>query len=90
MNMPHCDSSVLHAPGVCQYCDGHSEWQQYRRAARINFTGENDKDKAPCPSTFFRSLETLEQWGGNVPAPTEEKVMEDFDRIKKQLEQGGF
>lgn len=25
--MPHCDAYVLHAPGVCEYCDRHPDWQ---------------------------------------------------------------
>lgn len=64
---PHCDPSILHAPRVCKYCDEYSEWQQYRQVAHINFTGENDPDKAPCPSEHFRPAEVRDRWGGNVP-----------------------
>ncbi len=64
--MPHCDPSVLHAPGECEYCDRHKGWQEYRRLARINFTGHNEPDLAPCPSTFFRPAELVGRWGGNV------------------------
>lgn len=64
---PHCDASILHAPGVCTYCDGYADWQDYRQTARINFTGENDPHKAPCPSEHFRPAEVRDQWGGNVP-----------------------
>jgi hypothetical protein len=27
---PHCDIEVLHAPGVCVYCDFFPEWQAER------------------------------------------------------------
>lgn len=64
---PHCDQSILHEPGVCEFCDRHPEWQEYRILSRINFTGENDPDKAPCPSLHFRSAEKRDRWGGNVP-----------------------
>lgn len=65
--MPHCDSSILHAPGVCKYCDMHPEWQSYRAAARISYTGEAaSADRAPCPSEYFRPGEVRDRWGGNV------------------------
>ncbi len=35
----HCDARVLHAPGECQYCDLHPEWQELRKAWGIAFTG---------------------------------------------------
>jgi hypothetical protein len=64
---PHCDSSILHAPGVCVYCDEYPDWQEYRQVTRTNFTGENDPHKAPCPSEHFRPPALRDQWGGNVP-----------------------
>jgi hypothetical protein len=64
---PHCDQSVLHAPGVCVYCDEYSDWQHYRALAGINFTGEAFPFRAPCPSLHFRSAEKRDAWGGNVP-----------------------
>lgn len=68
---PHCDSSILHAPGVCVYCDKYPDWQEYRRIARIAFTGEPDEGGAghiaPCPSTYLRSPEVRDRWGGNIP-----------------------
>lgn len=65
----HCDSSVLHAPGECEFCDKYGkEWQDYRILARINFTGHHDEDKAPCPSEHFRSVETINHWPGNRPS----------------------
>jgi hypothetical protein len=67
---PHCDSSILHAPGICEYCDKYPDWQYYRSLARIAFTGaENelgDERTAPCPSTHFRSPEKRDLWGGNI------------------------
>jgi hypothetical protein len=35
----HCDSRVLHAPGVCEFCDAYPEAQVYRIEHRICFTG---------------------------------------------------
>lgn len=73
---PHCDPSVLHSEeSGCEYCQKFPDWQELRRRWRINFTGENDPDKAPCPATHFRPLETINRWGGNVP-----KVTTDLDR----------
>lgn len=62
---PHCDASVLHAPGVCVYCDHYPEWQEYRQTSRINFTGQSDPHYAPCPSEFFRTAEIRDRWPGN-------------------------
>lgn len=68
MTPVHCDASVLHAPGECRFCDEYgADWQAYRELARINFTGHEDPDKAPCPSTHFRSVETINRWPGNRP-----------------------
>lgn len=51
---PHCDASILHGPGKCEYCAEYSDWQSLRELWQINFTGEYDPAKAPCPSTYFR------------------------------------
>lgn len=59
---PHCDQSILHAPGACEYCDHYPDYQEARAVARINFSNENDPDKAPCPSTFFRPAEVRDRW----------------------------
>lgn len=64
---PHCDPSILHAPTVCPVCDDYPEWQEYRDVARINFTGEYDIDKAPCPSVYFRAPDVRDAWPGNRP-----------------------
>ena len=55
---------------------------------RINFTGENDPKKAPCPSTYFRPLETIEKWHGNVPMTPEQKRADDiyYAEITKAIE----
>lgn len=66
---PHCDSRVLHAPGECDYCDQHPDWQALRAEGwRINFTGHADPDKAPCPSDAQRGLGGAHIWPGNRPA----------------------
>lgn len=64
---PHCDLNVLHAPGMCQVCDLFPELQRARHEANVNFTGENDPSKDPCPATLVRDLQKIERWPGNVP-----------------------
>ena len=64
---PHCDQAILHAPGVCRICDLYPNWQHLRELWRINFTGEYDVAKAPCPSVYFREVGVRDRWGGNVP-----------------------
>lgn len=66
MPMAHCDQTILHAPGECQFCDHYPEAQALRQWWRINFTGHNDDDKAPCPSTYFRTDEARDAWPGNT------------------------
>lgn len=80
---PHCDPSVLHAPGDCEHCDCYPDWQDYRVTARINFSGHSIGDLAPCPSTFFRPTEVIEQWYGNVASPPDDKVWEDWRKAKE-------
>lgn len=66
---PHCDSRVLHAPGECEYCDRHPEWQLLRMAWGIAFTGyepETEKNELPDPATVARPLSIINRWGGNV------------------------
>lgn len=67
--IPHCDASVLHAPGACRYCDLYPARQHSRVLQRINFTGETDPDKAPCPSEYFREPSVRDRWPGNVARP---------------------
>lgn len=72
---PHCDQRVLHAPGECQYCDEHPEWQALRIAWGIAFTGyepEPDKKELPDPATVMRPVSTINRWGGNVPKPKDD------------------
>jgi len=66
---PHCDALVLHAPGECEYCDRHPDWQQLRQMWGINFTGKTQPTKAPCPAERRRSVEKIHRWGGNRPSP---------------------
>lgn len=66
---PHCDPRVLHAPGKCQFCDLHPEWQVLRQTWAINFTGEHKAGKLVCPSEQARSLDTVEAWPGNRAYP---------------------
>lgn len=82
--MPHCDSSILHKPGECQFCDMHPDWQQYREMARINFTGQADEGKAPCPSNWFRPASARDRWPGNVPAPAGEPVPSYWEPLTDQ------
>lgn len=64
---PHCDSRVLHAPGACVYCDRYPTRQTFRLRAGVNFTGETDPSKFPCPAVKDRGLESINRWHGNVP-----------------------
>lgn len=62
---PHCDQNVLHAPGRCDFCDIYKDLQHFRITSGINFTGETDPEKKPCPATEARKLEDIERWPGN-------------------------
>lgn len=64
---PHCDELVLHAPGTCEYCDRYPVDQAIRVSEGINFTGEGNPNKKPCPAEVRRKLSTINKWGGNVP-----------------------
>jgi hypothetical protein len=77
--IPHCDSSVLHAPGECVYCDKHPQLQQCREAYGINFTGKYDPNKFLCPSEARRPLDIIERWSGNRKY-TESPIVEEFRR----------
>jgi hypothetical protein len=75
---PHCDQSVLHSPeSGCIYCSKYPDWQELRIRWRINFSGENDPNKAPCPSTHFRSEDTINRWHGNIPMTKEQQEKDD-------------
>jgi hypothetical protein len=62
---PHCDASVLHAPGICEYCDGHPDWQELRETWGIAFTGKPEAGKLPDPASLKRPEETINMWHGN-------------------------
>lgn len=66
---PHCDPRILHAPGECEYCDLHPEWQDLRESWQIAFTGHGagfsirpnnpegrpvDGALLPCPADVAR------------------------------------
>lgn len=82
---PHCDSAVLHKPGDCKYCDEHPDWQELRERWRINFTGETDPEKAPCPSTLRRTAAQVHRWPGNQPTERREEFGQEpqsaWDRL---------
>jgi hypothetical protein len=62
---------VLHAPGECEFCDGHKEWQALRLAWGIAFTGwepDASKKELPCPANFARGND-CQLWTGNKPKP---------------------
>lgn len=63
---PHCDAKILHAPGECEFCDRHPDWQALREVWDINFTGHHDSGKTKCPSARYRNDDGL-GWGGNWP-----------------------
>jgi hypothetical protein len=70
--LPHCDQSVLHAPGECKYCDEHPDWQALRVVWGIAFTGHPPKNsgaKLPCPSDYVRGYGGAHEWPGNRPDP---------------------
>lgn len=69
---PHCDSLILHSPGVCEYCDRHPHQQAAREAQGTAFsdTPADEVERlglAPCPSTVARTAEVRDLWYGNVP-----------------------
>ncbi len=74
---PHCDQSVLHAPGECSYCDRLPEWQALRRRWGIAFTGHPPAEyEVACPSDARRGLGQAHAWGGNRPTAVEPVVAE--------------
>ncbi len=81
VQFPHCDARVLHAPGFCEYCDGHADWQALRETWGIAFTGQTPvADQFPCPADTARppnASNDHRHWAGNV-ATTEAPVNESF------------
>jgi hypothetical protein len=93
---PHCDARVLHAPGECEYCDRHPEWQALRLLWGICFTGyEPDPGELPCPATVKRSLEVINKWPGNMAKFDKQKdyslqgqvdsLEEDFEELSEKV-----
>lgn len=83
---PHCDPRVLHAPGECEYCDSHPDWQELRNTWAINFTGHRLTDRVVCPAEAVRSLHDINAWGGNVPSrhlPTVQQIDTTIDELKE-------
>ena len=69
LQFPHCDQRVLHAPGECEYCDRHADWQELRQAWGIAFTNyEPEYGELPCPANFNRG-DNVNKWGGNIAKP---------------------
>jgi hypothetical protein len=67
----HCDSSLLHAPGECKYCDAYPLRQRQRVVTGVNFTGHDDPGKQPCPADASRppgSASDHRRWAGNRPS----------------------
>lgn len=65
---PHCDPSVLHAPGECEYCDVHPDWQILRDSWDMAFTGHQPaENQVPCPSDARRGTGGAHTWAGNRP-----------------------
>lgn len=61
MSFPHCDQRILHAPGECEYCDGHPEWQQLRIDWCVCFTGHEPdgiNTWVRCPADVARPVIT--------------------------------
>jgi hypothetical protein len=69
--LPHCDQSVLHAPGECRYCDERPEWQALRVIWGVSFTGHpvvaDTGVKVMCPSDAARGIGGAHVWPGNTP-----------------------
>lgn len=75
---PHCDSRILHAPGECDYCDKHPDWQALRIAWGIAFTNYKPEGmELPCPANHVRG-EDVNKWGGNVAKKEEQEPIKDW------------
>lgn len=49
----HTDPRIVHAPRTCTECDNYGGiFQELRVAWGINFTGEDDPTKLPCPTEW--------------------------------------
>lgn len=82
---PHCDASVLHAPGECEYCDQHPDWQALRGAWGIAFTGHRPAElEVPCPSDQRRGPGGAHVWGGNRPT-TSDAGLSLGERLRRSM-----
>lgn len=68
---PHSHGKILHAPGTCVVCDQYPDLQELRRLWRINFTGQMEAGKTPCPSHVDNLYGAM---GAGVVIPKEAKV----------------
>jgi hypothetical protein len=79
----HCDDRVIHRPQACLICDEFgADLQTERFVLGVNYTGESDPAKAPCPATLQRPLDAIYAWHGNVPV-TPEKIAQDLAWVEE-------
>lgn len=72
---PHCDQRILHAPGECEYCDKHSDWQALRVSWGIAFTGWTPEgNELPCPADHSRG-DIHKKWYGNTAHPDDSLII---------------
>lgn len=77
--LPHCDASVVHAPGECRYCDDRPDLQAIRDAWGIAYTGHAPADhQVPCPSDARRGQGQAHRWTGNAPMPVGHKFLDAY------------
>lgn len=86
---PHCDARILHAPGECEFCDRHPDWQEFRVQNKISFTGHREKGFLACPADRARKFEVHQAWGGNRPETEETKAERKkwFDKLTEATKQ---
>lgn len=83
-DFPHCDDLVLHRPGTCWACDLYPEQQGVREQLGVNFTGEHDPSKHPCPAELRRPIDTINHWYNNT-ARTKEQADADAAEYHRVL-----
>lgn len=68
---PHCDAAVLRRAEDCEYCalPKNRPLHEWRQRNGVNYTGENDPTKRPCPAESVRPTSTIHRWPGNRPKP---------------------
>lgn len=60
--IPHCDQSILHVPGTCEFCDHFPDWQIARIVAGICFTGETPEERLAEYLTYHNLSENSFPW----------------------------